>query len=69
MIVQSEEQLDEIAGLIVPGMTFKQLGPESRLQVLNLAILAEISHSLDSITVDTARMGEWFKHSKLWEGA
>ncbi|WLJ71062.1 hypothetical protein [Sphingomonas phage Kimi] len=68
MIIPTEDQLNEIAGLIAPGMTFPQLGPEARLQVLNLAILAEISHSLDSIAGDTAKVGDWFKHSKLWDG-
>jgi hypothetical protein len=70
MLLPSESDLDQIAGMIDPGnaLRFQDLGPEARLQVLNLAILAEISHGLDSLCEDTAKVGDWFKHSRLWDG-
>jgi hypothetical protein len=43
------EALDEMAGAIVPGLTFDKLGPESRVQVMTLALAAEKVEALEVI--------------------
>lgn len=69
------DDLNEMAALILPSMTFDQLGPEARIQIIQLVnqsdmveMLSGINDQISSIEEDTRAMGEWFKKSRLWEG-
>lgn len=75
------QDLDDMA-FLVGRLEFDQLGPEARLQIIQLVLQADIGEQLNNIVdgitelekalrdieVDTTKMGDWFKNSRLWEG-
>lgn len=83
MIFPEIHDLDTMTALIAgDNVRFDDLGPESRIQIVTLVSQTKMSNDLfeiaeqmvlvvDKLTdmeIDTTRIGEWFKHSKLFEG-
>lgn len=72
MFVPEPDDLDEMTQLILgPGAVFEQLGPESRIQVIQLVnqsdtaeMLSKIHDVLNDIEVDFRAVGEWFRVSR-----
>jgi hypothetical protein len=75
------QDLDDMA-FLVGRLEFDQLGPEARLQVIQLVLQADIGEQINALVdgvtelekalrdveVDTTKIGDWFKNSRLWEG-
>lgn len=71
MLLPTEQELDQLVNVFQPGLgyRFRDLPPENKVQVMDLALKACINEALDRIEQDTTEMGKWFKLSKLWEGS
>lgn len=66
------EDLDAMADLIA-GLSFDQLGPEARIQVIGLVaqgdIIEELGHlktALDDLYQPIDKIADWFRNSKVY---
>lgn len=76
MELPSANDLDDMAELVGgAGVTFASLGPEARIQVIQLVNqcdllteVANVSTRLSDLDHELTKVGEWFKYSKTYEG-
>jgi len=73
----AQQDLDDMAELVGGhGVTFNTLGPEARIQVIQLvnqcdavAELNSIRVGIDNLDHELTKVGDWFKNSRLYEGS
>lgn len=74
MELPAESDLDDMASLIAgPGVTFATLGPEARIQVIQLvnqcdtvSEMARIADKLGDLDHELTAVGDWFRNSKVY---
>lgn len=81
MNLPDQRDLDEMA-FLVGKVDFDQLGPESRIQIIQLVQeqlkveelevisdrLKENNEALNNLDCELTKIGDWFRCSKLFEG-
>ncbi len=67
MILPELEDLDNMS-MLVGNCLFSTLGPEARIQIIQLTNQCNLIEAVDNIGDDTTKIADWFRCSKLFEG-